>query len=87
MKGWWRRIRPRPTSGADPEVAQGQAAELSGSGAGVLQTVAMSSPPTLEPLPRVTATRDHLGAPGIEHAVTIEEPPADEPAGTQLPLI
>jgi hypothetical protein len=29
----------------------------------------------------------HLGAPGIEHAVTIEEPPADDPAGTQLPLI
>ena len=29
----------------------------------------------------------HLGDPSIEHAVTIEEPPADDPAGTQLPLI
>jgi len=29
----------------------------------------------------------HLGDPGVEHAVTIEEPPADDPAGTQLPLI
>ena len=29
----------------------------------------------------------HLGAPGIEHAVTIEEPPADAPPGEQLPLI
>jgi len=29
----------------------------------------------------------HLGAPGIEHSLTIEEPPADDPPGTQLPLI
>jgi hypothetical protein len=29
----------------------------------------------------------HLGAPGIEHAVTIEEPPADTPPGEQLPLV
>jgi hypothetical protein len=28
----------------------------------------------------------HLGAPGIGHAVTIEEAPADDPLGTQLPL-
>jgi hypothetical protein len=29
----------------------------------------------------------HLGAPGIGHSVTIEEPPADAPPGEQLPLI
>ena len=28
-----------------------------------------------------------LSAPGVEHAITIEEPPADAPGGTQLPLI
>jgi len=29
----------------------------------------------------------HLGTPGIERAVTIEEPPADAPPGEELPLI
>jgi hypothetical protein len=29
----------------------------------------------------------HLGAPGIEHAVTIEEPPTDAQPGEQLPLV
>jgi len=29
----------------------------------------------------------HLGAPGIEHTVTIEEPPAAAPPGEQLPLV
>jgi hypothetical protein len=29
----------------------------------------------------------HLGAPGIEHTLTIEEPPTDVQPGTQLPLI
>jgi hypothetical protein len=29
----------------------------------------------------------HLGAPGIEHTITIEEPPTDVPPGTQVPLI
>jgi hypothetical protein len=28
-----------------------------------------------------------LGEPDVEHTVTIEEPPADAPGGTQLPLI
>jgi len=28
-----------------------------------------------------------LSTPGIEHTVTIEEPPADAPPGEQLPLI
>jgi hypothetical protein len=29
----------------------------------------------------------HLGAPGTEHALTVEEPPADAPPGEQLPLV
>jgi len=29
----------------------------------------------------------HLGSPGIQHSLTIEEPPADAPPGEQLPLI
>ena len=28
----------------------------------------------------------HLGDPGIDHTITIKEPPADTPPGTQLPL-
>ena len=28
----------------------------------------------------------HLGDPGIEHTITIEEPPADSPGGEQFPL-
>jgi hypothetical protein len=28
----------------------------------------------------------HLGDPGIEHTITIEEPPTDSPGGEQLPL-
>jgi hypothetical protein len=28
----------------------------------------------------------HLGDPGIEHTITIEEPPTDPAPGTQLPL-
>jgi len=30
---------------------------------------------------------EHLGAPGIEHTITIEPPPADAMPGEQLPLI
>jgi hypothetical protein len=28
----------------------------------------------------------HLGDPGIEHTITIDEPPADPAPGTQFPL-
>jgi hypothetical protein len=28
----------------------------------------------------------HLSDPGIEHTITIEEPPVEAPPGTQLPL-
>jgi hypothetical protein len=31
--------------------------------------------------------RPRLSAPGTQHTITIEEPPADAPPGTQLPLI
>jgi hypothetical protein len=35
----------------------------------------------------VAKLHPRLGEPGIEHTVTIEEPPADAAGGTQLPLI
>jgi hypothetical protein len=35
----------------------------------------------------VAKLHPRLGEPGIEHSVTIEEPPTDPAGGTQLPLI
>jgi hypothetical protein len=35
----------------------------------------------------VAKPHPRLGKPGTEHAITVEEPPADAAGGTQLPLI